>query len=151
MRFLRSGLAAFAAAAVLAGPGIAQSADDATKENGMTRIHVIVGDEVLNAVLDDTPAARDFASMLPLDLTFSDFHDTEKVADLGRKLDDTGAPGSYRPKAGDITQYRPWANLAIFYEPFRSSAGLLRLGEFEGSMDALLEAGDRPVRIEKAE
>ncbi|OWU83521.1 hypothetical protein ATO6_18720 [Oceanicola sp. 22II-s10i] len=117
----------------------------------MTRIRFIVGQEVLTATLDDNAPARDFAAMLPLDLTLSDYHGTEKVADLGRKLDDTGAPRAYTPKAGDITQYRPWGNLALFYKPFQSSAGLLRLGQFEGPMDALLGSGEVRVRIELAE
>ncbi|GGB27952.1 cyclophilin-like fold protein [Allosediminivita pacifica] len=117
----------------------------------MTRIRVLVGDTELSATLDDSAAARDFASMLPLDLTLSDFHGIEKVADLGRKLDDSEAPRAYEPKAGDITQYRPWGNLAIFYKPFQSSAGLLRLGAFDGPIDALLQNGEFPVRIEAAD
>ena len=117
----------------------------------MTRIQVIVGSHVLSATLDDTAAGRDFASMLPLELTLSDYHGIEKVADLGRKLDATGAPGAYEPKAGDITQYGPWGNLAIFYKPFQSSIGLVRLGEFDGSIDALLTDGAVDVRIERAD
>lgn len=117
----------------------------------MTRINVIVGDEVMPATLDDTPAARDFESMLPIDLTLSDYHGIEKVADLDRKLDDTGAPRAYEPEPGDITQYRPWGNLAIFYKPFQSSAGLLRLGEIDGSLEPLMREGDFSVRIELAD
>jgi hypothetical protein len=84
-------------------------------------------------------------------LTLSDYHATEKVADLPRKLDTTDAPASYTPEAGDITYYAPWANLAIFYKPFRTSRGLVRLGAFDGPIDALLKDGAKPVRIEAAE
>jgi hypothetical protein len=69
----------------------------------MTRIRVIVGNETLWATLDDTPAGRDFAELLPLELSLSDYNATEKVADLPRELDTTNAPASYTPKAGDIT------------------------------------------------
>ncbi len=138
---------AFALALCLAGPATA----DQRKDRDMSRISVFVGDEVLSATLDDTPAARDFASMLPLELTLSDYHGTEKVADLGCKLDDTGAPRSYEPKAGDITQYRPWGNLAIFYKPFQFSAGLLRLGAFDDPIDALLGEEELSIRIEVAD
>lgn len=41
----------------------------------------------MSAQFDDTPAARNFVSMLPLDLTLSDYHGIEKAADLGPKLD----------------------------------------------------------------
>ncbi|WP_240722466.1 cyclophilin-like fold protein [Poseidonocella sp. HB161398] len=130
-----------ALALLLAGPAAAEQ----ERDRDMTRITVTVGDTVLDARLEDSPPARDFASMLPLDLVLEDYHGTEKVADLGRQLDNRGAPRAYAPKAGDITQYRPWSNLAIFYRDFSSSAGLLKLGRFDGPIDALL--GDGPLRV----
>lgn len=117
----------------------------------MTKIDIIVGNDILTATLDDTTVAEDFVSLLPLDLTLSDYHATEKVADLPRKLDISDAPDSYTPKAGDITHYAPWGNLAIFYKPFQESRGLVRLGEFDGPMDALMQDGAFAVRIELAE
>ena len=73
------------------------------------------------------------------------------MADLPRKLDTTSAPASYTPEAGDITHYAPWGNLAIFYKRFRTSKGLVRLGAFDGPIDALLKDGAISVRIEAAE
>lgn len=143
--------AAMAACLFLSGlhvPGNANA--DTARDQGMTRIRVIVGDQVLPATLDDTAAARDFASLLPLELSLSDYHATEKVADLPRRLDTTGAPASHTPKPGEITHYAPWSNLAIFYKPFQSSPGLVRLGQFDGPIDALLRDGKIPVRIELA-
>ena len=114
----------------------------------MSRIRFIVGDETLEATLDDTPTARDFASLLPLELTLSDYHATEKVADLPRRLDTAAAPPAYAPSVGDITYYAPWGNLAIFYKRFRSASGLVRLGRFDGSLAPLLRDGALRVRIE---
>jgi hypothetical protein len=143
---------AITAAVLLSGPAPAETQNaEPTKGAAMTRIHVIVGNETLSATLDDTPAGRDFATLLPLDLSLSDYHTTEKVADLPRKLDTTGAPASYTPKAGDITYYAPWGNLAIFYKPFQTSRDLVRLGAFDGPIDALLKDGAIPVRIEAAD
>ena len=136
-----------AVSVLLAGQSLAEQG----KERVMTKIKVVVGEEILTATLDDNAAARDFAGMLPLELALSDYHQTEKVADLGRKLDNTDMPRAYAPRAGDITQYRPWGNLAIFYRPFQSSAGLLRLGQFDGPIDALLGDGDLRIRIELAD
>lgn len=113
------------------------------------KVTFTVGDAVMAATLDDSPAGRDFASMLPLELELSDYHGIEKVADLGRKLDATGMPGSYAPKAGDITQYAPWSNLALFLKPFENSRGLIRIGQFDGGFSALADAG--MVRIDRAE
>lgn len=145
-------LTAAMASVFLSGQAPAQTAQPETAgETAMTRIHVIVGDETLTATLDDTQVARDFVSLLPLELSLSDYHATEKVADLPRKLDISNAPASYTPKAGDITHYAPWGNLAIFYKPFQTSRGLVRLGAFDGPIDALIRDGAFPVRIELAE
>lgn len=123
----------------------------AQKDATMTKIQFTFGSEVLTATLDDTSAGRDFAAMLPLELTLSDYHGIEKIADLPRKLDTTGAPDAYTPETGDITLYAPWGNLAIFYKPFQKSRGLVRLGAFDGSIAGLVAAGDTKVRIEAAE
>ena len=135
----------------LTGAAVADTATAGTKEGDtMTRIHVFVDGELLSATLDDTPAGRDFAALLPLELTLTDYHGIEKVADLPRELDTTDAPASYRPEIGDITLYAPWGNLAIFCKPFQRSRGLVRLGAFDGSIEALVRNGDIPVRIEMA-
>jgi len=143
---------AITAAVLLSAPALAETANgQPPMEVAMTRIFVTVGNETLSATLDDTPAGRDFAALLPLELSLSDYHATEKVADLPRKLDTSDAPASYSPKTGDITYYAPWGNLAIFYEPFRTSSGLVRIGAFDGPIDALLQDGTIPIRIEAAE
>ena len=122
-----------------------------TEDSAMTRITVTVDGVALAATLDDTPAGRDFASLLPLDLTLSDYHATEKVPDLPRALDTTGAPARYAAQTGDITLYAPCGNLAIFYKPFPATAGLVRLGAFDEPIDALLKDGEFRVQIERAE
>ncbi len=121
------------------------------KDRPMTKITFTFGAEVLTATLDDTPAGQDFAAMLPLELELTDYHGIEKIADLPRKLDTTGAPRAYKPETGDITLYAPWGNLAIFYKPFQKSNGLVRLGAFDGSVAPLVDAGDTSVRIEIAD
>jgi hypothetical protein len=143
---------ALAATVLLSGQALVEISNaEPFRETAMTRIHVIIGNETLAATLDDTPAASGFAALLPLELSLSDYHATEKVADLPRELDTTDAPASYAPRVGDITYYAPWGNLAIFYKPFRTARGLVRLGAFEGSIDALLKDGATPIRIELAD
>ncbi|SLN09741.1 hypothetical protein ROJ8625_00077 [Roseivivax jejudonensis] len=117
----------------------------------MIPITITVGAETLSATLDGSTAGRDFAAMLPLDLTLSDFHGIEKVADLPRAVDTRDAPESYTPRAGDITIYAPWGNLAIFYKPFRTARGLVRLGAFDDLIDPLLQSGSFAVRIARAD
>ncbi|WP_108262641.1 cyclophilin-like fold protein [Mangrovicoccus ximenensis] len=117
----------------------------------MTRIRMTAGETEIAATLDDTPAGRSFAAMLPLDLEISDYHGIEKIADLPGKIDTSEAPRAYKPEAGDLTVYAPWGNLAIFYKPFSAAAGLVRLGAIDGAFDGLLKKGNYRMRIEAAQ
>jgi hypothetical protein len=53
-------------------------------------IELVIDDTKLRGTLDDTAAGRDFASLLPLTLTLTDFHATEKISDLARRLSTKG-------------------------------------------------------------
>ena len=86
------------------------------------------------ATLDDTAAANDFASLLPLTLTLEDYNRTEKISDLPKKLSTQGAPAGVEPARGDIAYYAPWGNLAIFYKDFPYSRGLVKLGRIDSGI-----------------
>ncbi len=114
-------------------------------------IRIATSDTTLSATLDDTAAGRDLAAMLPLTLTLSDFHATEKIADLPGRLSTDGSPSAAAARAGDIAYYAPWGNLAIFYRDFPRSAGLVILGRIDESFAALTRAdGEQTVTIEAA-
>ena len=115
------------------------------------RIHIIAGETVLRATLPDTPTARDFASLLPLTLTLTDYAGTEKVSDLPRRLATADASPGADPAPGDITYYAPWGNLAIFYNDFGYSPGLVHLGRIDsGALELSSLANNREVTIEIA-
>jgi hypothetical protein len=107
------------------------------------KINIDVEGATITATLDDSPAARDFASLLPLELTLEDYHSTEKISDLPRRLSTEGAPAGIDPSPGDITYYAPWGNLAIFYQDFGYSRGLVKLGVIVTGGEAL----DVPGRL----
>jgi hypothetical protein len=86
-------------------------------------IRITVNDSVVDAVLSDTPAAKDFLALLPLSLKLRDYASTEKVSDLPSRLRTAGSPAGYQPSVGDITYYAPWGNLAIFYRSFDTPKG----------------------------
>jgi hypothetical protein len=101
-------------------------------------IRVTLDGRPVDATLNDSPAARDFAELLPLTLDLEDFHGTERVADLPRKLDTSGAPEPAAAKVGDIAYYAPWGNLALFYRDGPApSADLLILGHLDVSAEQL--------------
>lgn len=115
------------------------------------RVRVVVEETAFDATLVDTPTSRDFASLLPLTLTLSDYAGTEKVSDLPRPLTTEEAPGGMDPSIGDITYYAPWGNLAIFYRDFRYADGLIELGTLESGIDRLADLSDGSViTIERA-
>jgi hypothetical protein len=91
-------------------------------------IRITVAGVELRGTLDDTATTRDFAALLPLTLALGDYAGAEKVADLPRRLDTTGAPPAHTGRPGDITYYAPWGNLALFYGTGPAAAGLILLG-----------------------
>lgn len=105
------------------------------------RLYLDIEGTTLTATLDDSDSARDFASLLPLELTLKDFAATEKISDLPRRLSTEGAPEGYTPRAGDLTYYAPWGNLALFHKDFKHSAGLVKLGTLDGGVEILRRPG----------
>ena len=86
----------------------------------------------------DNPSARDFASMLPLELTIEDYANNEKIAYLPRKLTEDGSGPFANEAPGDLCYYVPWGNLAFFYAGYRYSRGLIRLGRLDNGFEPLL-------------
>ncbi|WP_329206422.1 cyclophilin-like fold protein [Streptomyces sp. NBC_00683] len=112
-------------------------------------IRVTIDGQEVEATLNDSPAARDLASLLPLTLDLKDFHGTERIADPPRKLTTENAPVPQAPKTGDLTYYAPWGNLAIFYKDGPSaSSDLLVLGHINADADQL--SGADRITIEAA-
>lgn len=100
------------------------------------RIKVIVdGNEEIFANLEDNVASREFLEMLPLTLTFEDFNNTEKIANIPSELNVNGLPSGYTPSAGDLAYYAPWGNISVFYKDFRYSNSLYKLGTLESGVD----------------
>lgn len=114
------------------------------------QIRIVIGDKQIPVTLDDNATSRDFAALLPLELTLEDYAATEKIATLPRKLSTAGAPRGIDPEVGDLTYYAPWGNLAIFHKDFGYSTGLIRLGRITSGVDSFTVAGRVVVRIEAA-
>jgi len=129
------------------------SGDQDVNPSEGTPIRITFGDTELTARLHDNATARDLAAQLPLTLTFRDHNNVEKTAPLPRELSLAGAPEGHDPAAGDIGYWAPDGDLVFYYDsdaPFFN--GIVRLGEFDGGMDAIeRQGGDFSVTIERAE
>ncbi len=96
----------------------------------------------------DSPAVRDFLSMLPLTLTLEEHAGREKIGTLPRALTLDGSPGS-DPEDGDLIYFVPWGNLGFYYnaEGIGYSDQTLHIGTYKASLDQL-EALEGTVTIE---
>jgi hypothetical protein len=121
------------------------------QEGKIMQIQFTLNGTVVKATLENTPATRDLVAMLPLTVTLEDYASTEKIAYLKQPLSREGAPEGVEPRAGDVTYYAPWGNLALFQKDFRYSSGLLKLGHIDEGFEALLKPGSAEVTIELQE
>lgn len=133
-------------------PGMArgQTTFNATadREDAM-RIRFQFADRSFTATLEDNPSARDLLSMLPLDLTVTDYGGNEKIAYLPRPLTEDGAAPFSGEAPGDIGYWAPWGNLALYHGSYRYEPGLIRLGRLDDGPAPLLTPGEFPLRMER--
>lgn len=150
MTRIERGLAAACASALLC-HGATAAADGAKPAGETMRISIAIEGAVVTAALEDNETARDFVSLLPMTLTLEDYAATEKIADLPKALRTGDAPAGIDPAAGDIAYYAPWGNLAIFYEDFGYSRGLVKIGTIESGLEIVGRAGAVQATIELLE
>ena len=116
------------------------------------RIVLRFGNETAAGTLADTPAAREFAAMLPLDLDLRDPMGQAKSGPLPRPLDVSDTGPVFDPAVGQIYYSAPSSTFAIFYTDLGQSIpdpGLIRLGAVEAGTDQIADAGNRfTVRID---
>lgn len=147
----RTVLGALAAVPLMPRLSFGQAAPStAPEERTFMKVRVAFHDQSFTATLYDNASARELASMLPLDLTISDFANNEKIAYLPRKLTNLTRGPFANPRPGDLCYYVPWGNLAFFYGGYESTRDLVRLGRLDGGAQPLLTRGEFPARIESA-
>lgn len=105
----------------------------------------IEGQKPVMAILDNSPATLDLIKQLPLTLELTDYADTEKIAYPPHKLSTKSSAKAYAGKAGDITYYAPWGNLAIFYRD--SDAGLANGLIYLGKLASIPTVLSNPQKI----
>ena len=112
------------------------------------KLKITIGEKTATAVLYDNPASKDFASLLAMTLQLEDYNNTEKIANLSKKLSVQNAPKGFYPSIGDFTYYAPWGNITLFYKDFGYSNGLVSLGKITSGMEAFSVKGSFTVKIE---
>lgn len=115
--------------------------------NNSYRIKLTFNNNEIFVNLNNSKSSMDFLNMLPLELEFEDYNNTEKIGYLPKELITEGSPSGYTPEIGDFSYYAPWGNLSIFYENFKYSNSLIKLGEIESGIEKLEELNGNFVMI----
>lgn len=125
--------------------------DDSSHVAEDVRIKLTFNNEEVIVKMYDTPASRDFLTLLPLTLEFEDYVGKEKISFLPKRLSIEEAPSVNSPSIGDFAYFSPWGNLAIFYnESTNATNDLLILGNIESGKEKLESmSSDFNVTIEK--
>ena len=131
LRLAISGMAALALTACAHGPA---------KENSAHRVRITAGESTVIAQLDNTPTARSFAALLPLQLPLRDHASTEKVATLPQKLSLKDAPVGADAAVYDIAYYAPLGNFVMYYRDPGYFPGLVRIGRIQTGAETLRSA-----------
>ncbi|MEP7213639.1 MAG: cyclophilin-like fold protein [Acidobacteriota bacterium] len=126
----------------------AQTNESTDEQVKSMKLRIKVGEKEATATLNDSEAARDFASLLPLNLTLEDYAKTEKTSNLPKKLSTEGSPAGSDPDVGDIAYFAPWGTLVIYYKDFGYSNGLVILGKIDGDMEIFNVPGSVKATIE---
>ena len=128
----------------------AETTTSAAQETAERRLKMTVNGQEAVIVLYDTPTANALYAALPMELDFSDYNGTEKIAYPPEALPTEGEPDGCDPDVGDLCLYAPWENLCIFYQDFRYSPSLIKLGHVESGMELLTGTnGDFTVTLER--
>lgn len=131
-------------------PALATAAP--TEKGQHVEIRISVGQQVMTAVLDDTPTARDFIALLPLTVTLRDYSTAEKVSEaLPHRLSEDGAPGNAAGETGDIAYYAPWGNIAFYRGQGPDAPGVIRIGKILNGSEALRQPGQISTTISRVE
>ena len=141
-----AGCAVAGPAAVATPAGSTAGTASVDSSTGWVRIVLRFDQEVVAASLADTPPAREFAAMLPLELHLGDPMGQAKSGPLPSPIDITGAATVTDPAVGEIYYWPDSATIAIFYDDLGQSVpppGMVRLGTVDGGVDTIADAGNR--------
>lgn len=128
---------------------------DGLHSGNAARVEMEVSGEKIYAALADNAAAKEFADRLAkgeTTLAFSDFAGAEKISYPSPPFTLSDAEGC-DPEIGDVTIYKPWGNIAIFYRDSSGySSDLVYLGKIEGDGIGIFAAqsGDFTVTVRLA-
>jgi hypothetical protein len=116
------------------------------------KIKIAISGKTLTATLADNQTARDFASLLPLNLSMDDLFGREKFGHLPKALSEKG-PRTHSYQVGDIAYWSPAHDLATYYRQDGGSIpspGIIPIGKIDAGTEAFNVPGSVKVTVEIA-
>ena len=110
------------------GAVIAKAEPSASKERAAMKMTVNANGNDIVFELNDSQAAIDLYSQLPLDIDVENYGSNEKIFYPPKKLKTASTPLVKSASMGTLAYYASWGNVVMFYGSFGSAAGLYELG-----------------------
>jgi hypothetical protein len=114
------------------------------------KINIKIGGKVLTASLADNATARDFVSLLPLNLSMKDLFGREKYGGLPKPLSEKG-PRENRYEVGDIAYWFPDHQVAVYYHQDGESIpspGIIPIAKIDAGAESFKVPGSVKVTID---
>ena len=114
------------------------------------KIKITIGGKILTASLADNATAKDFALVLPLNVTMKDLFGREKYGDLPKALSKNG-PSKETYEVGEIAYWSPAQQFAVYYHQDGESIpspGIIPIAKIDAGTDAFNVPGSVKVSLE---
>lgn len=121
---------------------------DSSENQTVIKISAKANGNTIVFELNNSPAARDLYTQLPLSITVENYGNNEKIFYPPEKLNTTDTPLADGGRAGTLAYYEPWGDVVLFYGSFSSAPGLYELGHVI-SGEEYIQGMSGKIRIEK--
>lgn len=131
---------------------VSTASNASTERTRNVKIRIKVADKSITATLAHNDTARDFVSVLPLNVTTNDLFGREKYGDLPKALSERG-PRQKRYEVGDVAYWSPEHQFAIYYHQDGESIpspGIIPIARIDAGTEAFNVRGSVKVTIELA-
>ena len=107
-----------------------EESDNNSSEEEVETMRIAVRDESHTIVfaLNESDAAKELYTQLPLTIEVENFSSNEKIFYPPQELDASDAPQA-NAVIGTLAYYAPWGDVVMFYGDFGSASGLYELGQ----------------------
>ena len=120
-------------------PGVEAKMQISVRSNGNTTVFE----------LNNSQAARELSTQLPLRIEVENYGSNEKIFYPPKKLATSNTPLA-DARTGTLAYYAPWGDVVMFYEDFGSASGLYELGHAILGIEHIKNMSGT-IKIEKAD